>query len=186
MLQATFQHIHFATTDSTNLRAAELAKQHPGQRLVVTADVQTAGRGRYDRTWTSPPGGLWMSVALPLNKPAENDVGLRVAQALREALTELYPPLASRLHVKPPNDLLIDACKVAGILCEQKVVPGEPTATLLIVGIGLNANLDPAELGNDLRRPATALQQALGRPIDLSQLHDRLAQATLDAVLAHA
>ena len=130
--------VHHRLTDSTNERARELAALGAPHGTLVTADEQTAGRGRQGREWTAPPrSAVLMSLVL---RELEEALPLAAAVAVCEAL-----PVATM--VKWPNDVWIDGEKVAGILAEGR--PGEGWAVL---GIGLNVSSHPPDL------PATSLR----------------------------
>jgi BirA family transcriptional regulator, biotin operon repressor / biotin---[acetyl-CoA-carboxylase] ligase len=165
-LMAAMRRFHFDVTDSTNTQARRLGAEHPGEPLLVTATEQSAGRGRNGRTWHSPMGGAWLSVAWPRRRSAAAyaAVGLVAAAAVRRALVDAAPEVAERLRIKWPNDLLLDDGKVAGILCEQSP-DGAGDPGVLIVGVGVNVDFDSATLPGDLRRPATTLRDALGRSV---------------------
>jgi BirA family biotin operon repressor/biotin-[acetyl-CoA-carboxylase] ligase len=167
--QTPMRRIHYDVIDSTNSEGRRLATMHPGERLLVTAATQSAGRGRHGRDWHSPLGGAWMSIVWPLCKaPREYaPISLVAAVALRRALAELVGDDETDFRVKWPNDLLLDNAKVAGILCEQFPGRGWECGGLLIIGIGVNVEFDPALLGRDLRQPATTLAAALGRSFDV-------------------
>ncbi len=164
--------VHFDVTDSTNLQARHLAAQHPGERVLVTAAQQCAGRGRLGRVWHSPRGGAWMSLAWPMhNAPGTYAaVSLVAAVAVVRALREAAPQTADRLQVKWPNDVLLDGRKVAGILCEQILGDFGASAATLIVGVGVNVDFECAMLGADLRHPATTLRTALGHSIPVESV----------------
>jgi BirA family biotin operon repressor/biotin-[acetyl-CoA-carboxylase] ligase len=124
------------STSSTNAVVAARAREGEPHGLVVVAEEQTAGRGRLDRSWVSPPrAGLTFSVLVRPSGPL-NWVpllgGLGVAQALRRH-TEVDTVL------KWPNDVLINGKKVAGLLAE--VVAGA-----VVLGIGLNVTTRRSEL----------------------------------------
>jgi BirA family transcriptional regulator, biotin operon repressor / biotin---[acetyl-CoA-carboxylase] ligase len=126
--------VHHRSTDSTNERARELASGGAPHGTLVTADEQTAGRGRQGRAWIAAPGGaVLMSVVL---RRINGALPLAAAVAVCEAL-----PL--RALVKWPNDIWIGRRKVAGILVE-----GRPLEGWAVLGIGVNVSaLDlPAEL----------------------------------------
>lgn len=132
---------------STNLRARELVAQGAPPFTVVVADEQSGGRGRSGKGWHSPPGGLWISVLLPL--PADGPhgrVSILLGVAAAEALEEVT---GTEIGLKWPNDLLLRAPhadeilgKVGGILCE--VASGTGDRTLLVAGFGVNLRPFPA------------------------------------------
>ncbi len=134
-------HEHHDTLGSTNDRAAAWLREGGPHGLLVTADAQTAGRGRNGRVWSSPPGhNLYVSLGLRVAS-ARRDlsaVGLAVGLALYEGLGPV-----PGLGLKWPNDLLIGDRKLAGILCESRW----GTDVELVVGFGLNVRregIDPA------------------------------------------
>jgi BirA family transcriptional regulator, biotin operon repressor / biotin---[acetyl-CoA-carboxylase] ligase len=176
-------HIHFTATDSTNSQARRLAAEHPGERLLVTAAVQTAGRGRQGRVWESPRGGAWLSFVWPTRQPprAYAAASLAAAAAVRRALAEAAPEVAPELRIKWPNDLLLSDRKVAGILCEQ--IPATPPASgLLIIGVGVNVEFDLALLPPDLRHPPTTLRAAAGRSIAVDAVANEVARRLAEAM----
>ena len=127
-------------TASTNAVVAERARAGEPAGLVVVAESQTAGRGRLDRTWVSPPrAGLTFSVLVRPDLPAERWswlplwAGLAVAQAVRER-AEVDAVL------KWPNDVLVGERKVCGVLAEM------PQPGAAVLGIGLNVTTTEAEL----------------------------------------
>ena len=135
--------------DSTNTSVRDQARQGAAEGLVVVADHQTAGRGRLDRTWESPPGAnLLASVLLrPQCEAADvhlctEAVALAAADACRE-VAGVEPVL------KWPNDLLVGGRKLAGVLAEAEFSGG--TLVAVIVGIGINvAWPGPDGAGRDL------------------------------------
>jgi BirA family biotin operon repressor/biotin-[acetyl-CoA-carboxylase] ligase len=136
--------VHHRLTDSTNERAKLLAAAGAPHGTVVTADEQTAGRGRQGRVWTAPPrSAVLMSVVL---RELDERLPLTAAVAVSDAL-----PLEAT--IKWPNDVWIDGRKVAGILVE-----GRPQEGWAVVGVGVNVRtLDfPAELAGS----ATSLRLA--------------------------
>ena len=133
---------HRRETASTNLDARDGVPYD-----VFTADYQTAGRGRLDHKWHSPPGaGLLMSAVLPvggLSPEAVSTLPLVAGLAVARGLSPLIsgPTAGPVPMVKWPNDVLINGRKVAGILCER-------SGDKVIVGIGVNvkAQVFPEEL----------------------------------------
>jgi BirA family biotin operon repressor/biotin-[acetyl-CoA-carboxylase] ligase len=104
------------------------------------------------------------------------------AVATLRAVRDAAPECAGRLLVKWPNDLLLDGHKVAGILCEQFLGGAGSTTAVLVVGVGVNVDLDPAQLGADLRHPATTLQAAAGRAVAVAAVIDALTRRLADAL----
>ena len=146
---------------STNALLAERARAGADPQALV-AEHQTAGRGRLDRTWETPPrAALTFSVLL---RPAvEADrwpwLPLLVGYAVRETL-----PASAEASLKWPNDVLIGDRKVAGILVERVESRSGPAA---VVGIGLNVSTTPAELPVPT---ATSLAIELGAEPDRTDL----------------
>lgn len=165
---------HRAETVSTNQDARAGA---PGD--VFTADFQTAGRGRLDHRWLSPPRtNLMMSTVLSVGGQAPETVatlplvaGLAVVRAARRLLAGRAMPL-----LKWPNDVLVDGRKLAGILCER-------TGDAVIVGIGVNVGETafPAELAS--RATSLALLLAPEAPPAVVAVRD-LVLAELAALYA--
>lgn len=173
---------HHEVVDSTNLEAKRIAALQPDRIHVVTAEVQTAGRGRLDRRWQSPSGGVWMTVAWPCARSlsAYQPVPLIAAVAVRRAIVRSIKMLTispGRVQIKWPNDLLLDARKVAGILCEANYNAQSPTT--LFVGIGVNADIDPADLQGELRYPPNSLRAVADEIIDVPQLARELGDAVI-------
>lgn len=158
---------------STNERARELAAQGLPEGMTVVAWEQTAGKGRLGRQWTSPPGGLWMSVVLrPALAPAEiAGVTLTAAVAVAEAIAAVT---GVEVGIKWPNDLLVDGRKVCGILTE--LAAEADRVNHVTVGIGINVNLDEDVLPVAAATAPTSLRLAAGREVSLP----RLAAAVLD------
>ena len=136
--------VHHRVTDSTNERAKELADVGAPHGTLVTADEQTAGRGRQGREWTAPPrSAVLMSVVL---RELDERLPLTAAVALCEAL-----PVEAA--IKWPNDVWIEGRKVAGILVE-----GRPQEGWAVLGIGVNVTT--REFPPDLAESATSLHLA--------------------------
>lgn len=171
---------YFETIDSTNTQARRLleATEHlSGPRLLV-AQTQTGGVGRFGRKWCSPRGGLWCTFVWPVPEDVEpqaviNGLGLRVGVAVWEAVALAVQGRWSEgaVRLKWPNDVLIDGRKVAGVLTEVLRRAGR---TVIVVGVGINANFPASELPGDLKSPATTLRDELGVMVDLGKLEDDL------------
>jgi BirA family biotin operon repressor/biotin-[acetyl-CoA-carboxylase] ligase len=171
-------HRHFRQVGSTNTVAREMAEAGAPNGTVVTADEQTAGRGRQGRTWTAPPGSalLFSTIVRPLGK-RQPLLPLAVPLAVCEAAERLRP--GTRCKVKWPNDVHLDGRKLSGILIEAR-----PQEEWAVVGVGLNLAIPddgfPEELGgraislfgdDDAPREVAdearvALSEALGRWVE--------------------
>lgn len=135
--------IAYDTLGSTNAEALALARAGERGPLWVTAERQTAGRGRRGNAWASEPGNLYASLLLTDAAPAAHlpELCFVAALALVDAVSGASPKLAPKLKLKWPNDLLLGDAKLAGILIEAETV-GSKTAT--VIGIGVNCAHHPA------------------------------------------
>ena len=123
--------VHHRCTDSTNERGKELAAAGAPHGTVVTADEQTAGRGRQGRTWTAAPGDALL-VSLVLRDLEERHALLPLAAAV--AVSAACEATAGvRCAIKWPNDVWIERRKVSGILIE-----GRPQEGWAVLGVGIN------------------------------------------------
>ncbi len=148
---------------STNDLAARAAVSTANEGLVVLAEEQSAGRGRRGRAWTAPPrSSILMSVLLFPDGPLAEPAWLTALGAV--AVAEVVSEWAgSDAAIKWPNDVRVGGRKLAGILVERG-------AGAAVVGIGVNANLAPADLPDELRGTATSLRILTGAPVDRSEL----------------
>ncbi|MBN2420367.1 MAG: biotin--[acetyl-CoA-carboxylase] ligase [Deltaproteobacteria bacterium] len=129
--------------ESTNNRAKELYDEGAEEGAVVLAEEQTAGRGRMDRKWLSPPNkNILISILLKPEIKIENIYSLTLAMAVAgiDAIKEMTG-LSSL--IKWPNDIYLNNKKLAGILTEFKV--RKKTPAYVIVGMGLNVNWNPEQ-----------------------------------------
>jgi BirA family transcriptional regulator, biotin operon repressor / biotin---[acetyl-CoA-carboxylase] ligase len=155
-----YPRLHLRRTDSTNTRARELAASGVPHGMLVTADEQSAGRGRQGRAWTAPAGRALLC-SLVLRDPPR-----LLPLAAGAAVAELVGPEA---RIKWPNDVQSDGRKVAGILVE-----GRPQEGWAVLGIGLNVALRPEDFPAELRDLAgtlglepQAVQSTLARLLEL-------------------
>ncbi|MGH6912481.1 MAG: biotin--[acetyl-CoA-carboxylase] ligase, partial [Geminicoccales bacterium] len=141
---------------STNDEARGRAEAGASGGLVITAREQTEGRGRYGRSWASPPGHLYASVLLRPDcaMAATTQLSLLAGLALAGALEGLGPP-GLDLKLKWPNDVLIGGAKVAGLLLEGTARP-DGRAAWVLVGSGINV----ASYPDGTPYPATSLREA--------------------------
>lgn len=161
---------HHGSIASTNDRALALAQAGAAHGTLVTADEQTAGRGRMGRSWDSPLGaGIYASVVLrPGGDAGLGALGLAVGVGIRRGLAGF----ADGIGLKWPNDLLARGRKLAGILCEARW-NGSRAEIVAGFGIDVGARAWPPELA--------------GVAISLAELVDDAVApgrgAVLDAVL---
>ena len=144
-------HRHYRHTDSTNERAKELAMAGAPSGLVVTADEQSAGRGRRGNAWFAPPGAclLYSALLRPFEAEQAPLLPLAVPIAVCEAAEAIAPV---RCQVKWPNDVWIGERKVAGVLAEAR--PDEGWA---VIGVGLNVAIPDGGFPDELREIAISL-----------------------------
>jgi BirA family transcriptional regulator, biotin operon repressor / biotin---[acetyl-CoA-carboxylase] ligase len=153
--------VQFRQTTSTNSVLLDRAAGGARTGLVAVADCQSAGRGRFDRRWESPPGqSLLFSVLL---RPSEQQLEVSrrhlAVAAVSLALVEGSVAAAGvEVQLKWPNDLVFGDLKLAGVLAES----GADGA--LVVGAGVNIGWAPEG------QPATYLNAAAGRPVERGQL----------------
>jgi BirA family biotin operon repressor/biotin-[acetyl-CoA-carboxylase] ligase len=161
---------YYARLGSTNDKATSLRKQ---KKLFAPALVMTShqmhGRGRGYNTWHSRRGSFTGTFALPVDdaRPPQQlplIAGVAVRRAVVELVGEGHP-----IRLKWPNDLLHDDLKFAGLLCER-------VDNVDLVGIGINVNLRPAELPNELRHRVTSLRTIAGGPIPMTEVVKTLAR----------
>lgn len=166
---------HFATVGSTNDEIIQRALLGAAEGLVVTADEQTAGRGRLGRSWVSPAGkGVHCSVLL---RPARAlaiapRVTMMAALAAAEAVESTSGLTA---HVKWPNDLLLGDRKLGGVLTEVIQETGQPPA--LCVGIGLNVRHGWDDFPPEVRATATSMALAGACEVTVAEVTEALLQA---------
>lgn len=149
-------------TGSTNALAAELARSGAPDGSVVVAQSQAGGRGRWNRSWASPEGGLYLSVVLRPSEPFRPALlPLTAAVAVAEALAE-SPGVVPRLRW--PNDIFASGKKLGGVLCESSFQGDR--LDFAVVGIGVNVDPRIEELPAELRDRVTSLGELTGRAFD--------------------
>ena len=174
---------YYQVVGSTNDEAKSWAEQGAPDLALVTADEQTAGRGRAGRRWYTPAGtALAFSLVLhptPAEQPYLGRFTALGTLAVCQALSAAYGLAA---QIKWPNDVLLGGCKVAGVLAETHWAGDQLAAVVLGIGINVaTASLNPAALPPAaLNFPATSVEASLGYlPERLDLLHAVLA-ALLD------
>jgi BirA family biotin operon repressor/biotin-[acetyl-CoA-carboxylase] ligase len=162
-----------AETGSTNDVAMRLGREGVAGGVLVIAEKQTSGRGRFGRKWESASGrGVWMSLLLEPALAFEQWARLTTWMAVSAAAAmEAVAPV--RCGIKWPNDVQIAGRKVAGMLmeigtreCDQR--------PFVVAGLGINANHEEGDFPGELREIATSLRAAAGGAIDRAVLMVRL------------
>lgn len=169
--------IAYESLGSTNTQAFDKARSGVEGPLWITAEKQTAGRGRRGRQWVSEPGNLYASLLLSDPSPPQRtaELPLLAALALRDAVIDLNPELAPDLAVKWPNDLLLRGRKAAGILVEGERVGDKP---VVVIGIGVNCRHAPETSGYGAISLSDVVPHA-PTPDDLFQVLSRTMQRRL-------
>lgn len=155
----------FDELDSTNTYVRQLALTGGADGTVVTANRQTAGRGRMDRSFQSPPDrGIYLSVLLRPALPPERLLpmtalaGVAVCDAVEQVC-------GVRPQLKWPNDPVLGGKKLCGILTELSLEGESGQVQSLALGIGVNVLQTREEFAPEIRETATSLAQALGHPV---------------------
>lgn len=154
---------YYDSLPSTQIKAADLVTTGEPTGTVVIADCQTAGRGRLGRSWHSPAGlNLYLSVILRtrLAPSMYPQISLVAGVAATEALESFAPGLVA---LKWPNDLWLGGKKTGGILAETAGTQSTADAAVLL-GIGINVNLDRDQMTPDIVARATSVRIATGKP----------------------
>jgi BirA family biotin operon repressor/biotin-[acetyl-CoA-carboxylase] ligase len=142
---------------STNLVAGRLPVWN-----AVRARTQTAGRGRFQRTWVSDEGGLWLSAVVPMGEGAEwGALPLAIGLAVCRALKDLG---VNGLRMRWPNDILVEKRKLAGILADR-FARGSAVA-----GIGVNVFNQPEAADQSLSQQTARLADLIPHPPELTDL----------------
>lgn len=148
---------------STSDEARRLARAGAPEGTLVVADYQSSGRGRLERRWEAPAGSsLLLSLVFRPHLAAHQVQRLTMICGLA-ATDAIWAETGLQVGLKWPNDLVIGGAKLGGILTEIELEGNEVTHA--VVGIGLNVNLDPGQLPENLLVAATSLSQVLGREV---------------------
>lgn len=194
----------YQSTSSTQDACRRLLSQTGPKALgaVVVSDEQSAGRGRLGRRWHAPSGSAALfSAIVPLSQTNPERLALTAAVAVADTIAAALVSTGHRPAIKWPNDTLVNSRKIAGILIEtasSQSTPSNkngPEAAAAIIGIGINIDLDPAQLAANadtapLAETLTSLRQLGSRAHRLQIIADTLKalhqaiQTPTDALLA--
>ena len=154
-----FQVFHFKRLNSTNEKAKEIAKEN----IVIIADEQTKGKGRFKRYWSSKRGGIYLSITV---KISTEDIKYLTFIAAISACKAIETTLNLKTKIKWPNDLIYKNKKVCGILTETT----NNKKTLAIVGIGMNTN---NSLPSSIKK-ATSIKDIIKKKVNNKEIIKKL------------
>ena len=162
----------FASLDSTNKTALKMAERSSTEGVpegtLVLAETQTEGRGRMGRHWISPPAvNIYTSMILRPTIPVL-DAPVITCLAAISVVQTIRTGTQIEAVIKWPNDIMIGEKKVAGILTELGVVQNQ--VNCLVIGIGINVNLDPEVIPPQIRLTATSLKNESRENVDRNKL----------------
>ena len=155
------------SVESTNKLAKQEIQKGAQEGLIVIAEQQSAGRGRYNRHWHSPRGGLYFTLVLrpPIEPESAPLFSLLASCAVVEGVRGIG---LDHVSVKWPNDILIGQDKLAGILCE--LVSTHNNEYFIVAGIGINHNSTTADFPKDSEYSFTTIRDHLGKTTSKARL----------------
>ena len=130
-------------TDSTQNFALQIAQNKKENGTIIIAQKQTHGKGRLNRKWISPKGGIWFSIILQPNFTIEESVLLPIVTAIALS-TAIQKSLKIKTNVKWPNDITLNRKKVAGIIIDASFQSNY--IENIIIGVGINYKIKSKEL----------------------------------------
>lgn len=169
---------YYEELTSTNDRAQEIRKKMIYSQLpvAVVAERQTAGRGRYGKSWHTGEGAIAVSVLLEISREFLPALSLLTAQCIVETIK---PILGAEFNVsvRLPNDVLVNGKKIAGVLIES------PDAKSAIIGVGINVNNSALDIPDEmLNQPITSICDEIGRCVDLDSVLEQFVMRLIDKI----
>ncbi len=141
---------YFDTIDSTQNFALKLSQKPHENGSVVIAERQTKGRGRLNRKWVSPKGGIWLSILLRPNFELSQTSLFPMITSLALAIA-IEKTLKIKPELKWPNDLTVKGKKVAGILIDVAIESNK--IDYLVIGVGINFRINPSKISRLAKDP---------------------------------
>lgn len=171
--------INLKQIDSTNTYARDNLPLF-NDKTIISADTQTAGRGRFKRVWNSESSGnIYATLIL---KPKVKDITSlpisNLTQYLCLIISDTLKTYGVEGKIKWPNDIQVNKKKISGILAENKI--DDEGYINIILGFGINLNLSKEDI-DSIDQPATSLNLELNKEIDKNEFLKTL----LDAFFAH-
>lgn len=161
----------FGVVGSTQDEANRLAIEGAAEGTVVVARKQISGRGRFDRNWESPEGGLFMSVIL---RPAMERATLLSFVGALAVVDGIAKQTRLSPRIRWPNDVVLNVKKVGGVIAQASF--SGSSLTFVIVGIGVNCNFPASSLG-ELSNSSTTLREALKKDVDMVSLREKILES---------
>ena len=162
-LKSNYKELDFIFLDevnSTNTYCKEIGEGGFTKDTIVISDRQTNGRGTKGRSWCSPKGkGLWFSILLKPSIKIQDISFLTILTS--SALHNTFLSFGIDTKIKWPNDIYLNSKKLCGILTESKIT--NKSVEYIIIGIGINVNLDLNDFSEELKKIATSLFIATGK-----------------------
>ena len=152
--------IFLDTVNSTNTYCKEIGESGFNKDTIVISDTQSNGKGTKGRSWISPKGkGLWFSMLL---KPSIklNDINF-LTILTSTALHNTFLNFGINTKIKWPNDIYLNTKKLCGILTESKIYNNK--VEYVVIGIGINLNLELNDFNDELQNKATSLFITIGK-----------------------
>ncbi|MCD6381046.1 MAG: biotin--[acetyl-CoA-carboxylase] ligase [Candidatus Odinarchaeota archaeon] len=156
---------HYEEVSSTMEVAKNLANKGAPDLTVVWADTQYKGKGRFNRSWVSPKGGLWISIILRPSIPPDKSFLMTFVGAISTCVT--FREYGLETCIKWPNDIIFKDKKISGILLESRI--RNDGIEYLVMGIGANINNSVSEMPEEIRESSTSFVDEKGEeiPIDI-------------------
>ena len=142
------QAYYFDSIDSTQNQALKMADDSKNDGVIIIAEEQTGGRGRSDRRWISPKGGIWLSIILH----PKFDISITTLFPIASSLALSYAiekTCGMSPSLKWPNDLTVNGKKLAGMLVDVSMQSNRIES--LVLGVGINFNVNVKEIGKKLK-----------------------------------
>lgn len=169
-LIANYKNIDFIfleTVNSTNIYCKEIAESGFNKDTIVISDTQSDGKGTKGRRWVSPKGkGLWFSILLKPSIQLQDISFLTILTST--ALYNTFLDFGIHTQIKWPNDIYLNSKKICGILTESKISNNK--IEYIIIGIGVNVNLEITDFNDELKNKATSLLISVGKPFEREEI----------------
>jgi BirA family biotin operon repressor/biotin-[acetyl-CoA-carboxylase] ligase len=170
--------IYFPVVGSTNSEAIRMLEEGLPHLCLLVADQQTAGRGRLDRTWYSPPGaGLYFSLVLHAAQIAASSSSRLTGLGALAVCDALQAGYGLSAQIKWPNDVLVEGSKLAGVLVEAQWHGDQIQSAVL--GIGINVAQESVPSQGVLDFPATSVETAYGKAVNRWLLLEKVLEALM-------